>query len=92
MGGPFGSPLENITCDVAVIGRGAGTGITAERLTKAGLQVVFIEACPLKSSSDFNQKESEAYPPRFTSKARSAKPKTRSSIFCRTAVSAAPRR
>ena len=62
MGGPFGSPLDNITCDVAIIGSGAGAGITAELLTKAGLRVVIIEEGPLKSSSDFNQKESEAYP------------------------------
>ena len=62
MGGPFGAPPENITCDVAIIGSGAGAGITAELLTKAGLQVVIIEEGPLKSSSDFNQKESEAYP------------------------------
>ena len=62
MGGPFGAAPENITCDVAIIGSGAGAGITAELLTKAGLQVVIIEEGPLKSSSDFNQKESEAYP------------------------------
>ncbi len=62
MGGPFAAVPENITCDVAIIGSGAGAGITAELLTKAGLQVVIIEEGPLKSSSDFNQKESEAYP------------------------------
>ena len=62
MGGPFAPPPERITCDVAIIGSGAGAGITAELLTKAGLKVVIIEEGPLKSSSDFNQKESEAYP------------------------------
>jgi choline dehydrogenase-like flavoprotein len=62
MGGPFAAPPENITCDVVIIGSGAGAGITAELLTKAGLQVVIVEEGPLKSSSDFNQKESEAYP------------------------------
>jgi choline dehydrogenase-like flavoprotein len=61
-GGPFAPPPETITCDVAIIGSGAGAGITAELLTKAGLKVVIIEEGPLKSSSDFNQKESEAYP------------------------------
>ena len=40
---------------------GAGAGITAELLTKAGLDVVLIEEGPLRTSSDFNQKESEAY-------------------------------
>ena len=62
MGGPFAAPPEKIICDVAIIGSGAGAGITAELLTKAGLKVVIIEEGPLKSSSDFNQKEAEAYP------------------------------
>ena len=62
MGGASAKPPEKITCDVAIIGSGAGAGITAELLTKAGLKVVIIEEGPLKSSSDFNQKESEAYP------------------------------
>ena len=61
-GGAFGRAPEKIVCDVAIIGSGAGAGISAELLTKAGLQVVIIEEGPLKSSSDFNQKESEAYP------------------------------
>ena len=62
MGGPFAPPPEQITCDVAIIGSGAGAGITAELLAKAGLKVVIVEEGPLKSSSDFNQLESEAYP------------------------------
>jgi choline dehydrogenase-like flavoprotein len=62
MGGLQGPVPEKITCDVAIIGSGAGAGVTAELLAKAGLQVVIIEEGPLKSSSDFNQKESEAYP------------------------------
>jgi choline dehydrogenase-like flavoprotein len=62
MGGPFAPPPAQITCDVAIIGSGAGAGITAELLSKAGLQVLIIEEGPLKSSTDFNQKESEAYP------------------------------
>jgi choline dehydrogenase-like flavoprotein len=62
MGGPFAPAPESLTCDVAIIGSGAGAGITAELLAKAGLAVVIIEEGPLKSSSDFNQKESEAYP------------------------------
>jgi choline dehydrogenase-like flavoprotein len=56
-------PLPStLTCDVAIIGSGAGAGITAELLSKAGLSVIIIEEGPLKSSKDFNQKESEAYP------------------------------
>ena len=58
--GELGLP-EQITCDVAIIGSGAGAGITAELLTKAGLDVVMVEEGPLRTSSDFNQKESEAY-------------------------------
>jgi choline dehydrogenase-like flavoprotein len=50
-----------VQCDVAIIGSGAGAGITAEILTKAGLDVVIVEEGPLRTSSDFNQKESEAY-------------------------------
>ena len=61
-GGALGRPPEQIICDVAIIGSGAGAGITAELLARAGLQVVIIEEGPLKSSTDFNQKESEAYP------------------------------
>ncbi|MFC6279746.1 MULTISPECIES: GMC family oxidoreductase [Polaromonas] len=61
-GGALGLAPANIVCDVAIIGSGAGAGITAELLAKAGLQVVIIEEGPLKSSRDFNQKESEAYP------------------------------
>ena len=61
-GGAMGAPLDRIVCDVAIIGSGAGAGITAELLSKAGLQVVMIEEGPLKSSSDFKQQESEAYP------------------------------
>jgi choline dehydrogenase-like flavoprotein len=52
---------ENLTCDVAIIGTGAGAGVTAELLTKAGLDVILIEEGPLRTSSDFNQKENEAY-------------------------------
>ncbi len=62
LGGAHGALPASITCDVAIIGSGAGAGISAELLTKAGLNVVIIEEGMLKSSSDFNQKESEAYP------------------------------
>lgn len=62
LGGALGAVPDNIVCDVAIVGSGAGAGITAELLAKAGLQVVIIEEGPLKSSKDFNQKESQAYP------------------------------
>lgn len=62
LGGTHGRLPAQITCDVAIVGSGAGAGITAELLTQAGLQVVLVEEGPLKSSSDFRQLESEAYP------------------------------
>lgn len=62
LGGAHGALPEKIVCDVAIIGSGAGAGISAELLARAGLQVVMIEEGPLKSSIDFNQREAEAYP------------------------------
>ncbi|MDI1268182.1 MAG: GMC family oxidoreductase [Polaromonas sp.] len=62
LGGALGPAPKKIVCDVAIVGSGAGAGITADLLAKAGLQVVMIEEGPLKSSSDFRQKESDAYP------------------------------
>jgi choline dehydrogenase-like flavoprotein len=62
MGGPHGEVPARLTCDVAINGSGAGAGITAELLAKAGLKVVIVEEGPLKSSSDFNQQEAVAYP------------------------------
>ena len=48
--------------DVAIVGTGAGGGVTAEILTLAGLKVVLIEEGPLKSSRDFKMREADAYP------------------------------
>jgi choline dehydrogenase-like flavoprotein len=61
-GGAHAALPATLTCDVAIIGTGAGGGITAELLTAAGLSVVLIEEGPLKSSTDFRQLESDAYP------------------------------
>ena len=61
-GGPHRPVPAHIVCDVAIIGSGAGAGITAELMSRAGLNVVIVEEGPLKSSSDFNQKEAQAYP------------------------------
>jgi choline dehydrogenase-like flavoprotein len=61
-GGPHAPLPTRIECDVVIVGTGAGAGITAELLTRAGLRVVLVEEGPLKSSRDFNQRESEAYP------------------------------
>ena len=62
LGGPHGEVPPRITCDVAIVGSGAGAGVTAELLARAGLSVVIVEEGPLKSSADFNQQESVAYP------------------------------
>jgi len=51
-----------LDADVAIVGTGAGGGVTAEILSAAGLDVVLIEEGPLKSSSDFKMLEAEAYP------------------------------
>ncbi|MFN3565254.1 MAG: GMC family oxidoreductase N-terminal domain-containing protein, partial [Burkholderiaceae bacterium] len=53
---------QRIGCDVAIVGTGAGGGITAELLSKAGLAVVLIEEGPLASSRDFRMREADAYP------------------------------
>ena len=82
LGGAHGPLPDKITCDVAIVGSGAGAGITAELLTRAGLQVVIVEEGPLKSSSDFRQRESRPYP-RCTRKAGAARPKTRASPSCK---------
>jgi len=62
LGGAHGAVPAAIECDVAIVGSGAGAGITAELLSAAGLKLVIIEEGPLKSSRDFRQLESEAYP------------------------------
>ena len=61
-GDRHGTLPARIACDVVVIGSGAGGGVTAELLARAGLKVVIVEEGPLRSSSDFDQRESVAYP------------------------------
>ncbi|HVJ72731.1 MAG TPA: GMC family oxidoreductase [Casimicrobiaceae bacterium] len=51
-----------IDADVAIVGSGAGGGVTAETLALAGLKVVVLEEGPLRSSTDFRMREAEAYP------------------------------
>lgn len=58
--GEQGLPSQ-IECDVAIVGTRRRRPASAELLTRAGLDVVLIEEGPLRTSSDFNQKESEAY-------------------------------
>lgn len=61
-GGSLTASPQSLVCDVAIIGSGAGAGITAELITRAGLSVVIVEEGPLRSSSDFKQHEAQAYP------------------------------
>jgi choline dehydrogenase-like flavoprotein len=53
---------ETLEADVAIVGTGAGGGTAAEILAQAGLKVILIEEGPLRTSSDFRMRESEAYP------------------------------
>ena len=53
---------RELDCDVAIVGSGAGGGVTAELLTRAGFSVVILEEGPLLSSGDFHMREREAYP------------------------------
>lgn len=53
---------DRLRCDVLIVGTGAGAGITAELLVQAGLDVLLLEEGPLRSSGDFRQLESDAYP------------------------------
>ncbi|MET0310441.1 MAG: GMC family oxidoreductase [Burkholderiaceae bacterium] len=62
LGGAQGPLPAEVACDVAIVGSGAGAGITAEILARAGLAVVLVEEGPLKTSTDFRQLESQAYP------------------------------
>lgn len=53
---------RELEADVAIVGSGAGGGIAAEILAKAGLKVVIVEEGPLKTSTDFKLREADAYP------------------------------
>ena len=53
---------QTLEADVVIIGSGAGGGTALEILTKAGLNVIIVEAGPLKSSKDFDMEERNAYP------------------------------
>ncbi|MEZ5613815.1 MAG: GMC family oxidoreductase [Rhodocyclaceae bacterium] len=53
---------RTLEADVAIVGSGAGGGIAAEILARAGLKVVIVEEGPLKTSADFRMREADAYP------------------------------
>lgn len=68
---------KQFEADVAIVGSGAGGGVTAEILTLAGLKVILIEEGPLKSSRDFKMREAQAYPALYQeSAARKTKDKS----------------
>nr|MBP6776252.1 GMC family oxidoreductase N-terminal domain-containing protein [Piscinibacter sp.] len=53
---------QTFEADVAIIGSGAGGGMTAEILSQAGLKVLLVEEGPLKTSADFrDMQEARAY-------------------------------
>ena len=52
-----------LTADVVIVGTGAGGGVSAEILAKAGLKVVLLEEGALHfASRDFRLTEANAYP------------------------------
>ncbi|MCF1427918.1 MAG: GMC family oxidoreductase [Shewanella sp.] len=53
---------QTLEADVVIIGSGAGGGTAADILSQAGLDVILVEAGPLRSSKDFNMEERSAYP------------------------------
>lgn len=50
-----------IDVDIAIIGSGAGAGISAETLVNAGFKIAIIEEGPLRTAKDFKMREAQAY-------------------------------
>ena len=71
--GPLSSPVDkpknfyplvfnddaSLSCDVVIVGSGAGGGVVAEELTEAGKDVIIIDKGGYFNEADFNQKESD---------------------------------
>jgi choline dehydrogenase-like flavoprotein len=53
---------QALETDIVIVGSGAGGGVCAEILARAGLRVVLVEEGPLKTGADFRMREAEAYP------------------------------
>jgi len=56
------SSSKQLEADVVIVGTGAGGGIAAEELSKAGLKVIIVEMGALHTASSFNMEERRAYP------------------------------
>ncbi|MFT4924547.1 MAG: choline dehydrogenase-like flavoprotein [Phenylobacterium sp.] len=67
---------QHFAADIVIIGSGAGGGISAEELAKAGFKVIILEMGGLRSSKDFDMEERNAYPQLYQeSSARKTKDK-----------------
>ena len=51
-----------LEADIVIVGTGAGGATAAEQFSQAGYKVIMLEAGGLKSSSDFDMEERNAYP------------------------------
>lgn len=52
---------RTLSADVVIVGTGAGGGVTAEILSKAGLKVVMLEEGGYHTSKDFRMQEADAF-------------------------------
>lgn len=50
---------SELTCDVVVVGSGAGGGLAAGMLAEAGFEVILLEKGEYLNESDFNQREAD---------------------------------
>ena len=53
---------QHLTCDVCVVGSGAGGAVLAAGLVEKGLTVVMLEAGGYHTKADFDLQEGHAYP------------------------------